>query len=264
MTAAAALYVGRTTHARLTPFVKRFRYSVASLLIDIDRLEEADTACRLFSVDKPNVFSFHRRDHGERADQPLRPWAERALAQAGVALEGGPIWLLTLPRMLGYVFNPLSLWLGHGPAGELRGVVYEVNNTFGDAHAYVAPILGQDAPARHCVEKTFHVSPFFPRRGRYDFRLSPPAKSFALSIRYSIDGEDALVASQTGERRPLADRELLKLLARSPLMTVKVIAAIHMEALGLWRRGARYHGRPAPAAPVSVAQSDSALCLEQG
>lgn len=257
---AARLYTGRTTHARHEPFGHRFSYRIASLWIDVDRLPEADRQARLFSIDRFNVFSFHRRDHGARTDGPLRPWAEAAFARAGVALEGGPIRLLCFPRVLGYVFNPLSIWFGCGPDGTPRGVIYEVHNTFGDQHAYAAalPSAAAEGPAAHAASKIFHVSPFFPAQGQYRFALRPPGERFALAIRYILEGREAFVATQTARRGPLTDATLAKVFVGMPLMTLKVIGAIHGEALRLVMKGARYHRRPAPPAPVSVAASEPA------
>lgn len=251
----ACLYVGRTAHRRLAPFARGFVYRVASLLIDVDRLDEASRESALFSVDRFNLFAFHRRDHGARDGSSLRSWAQDAFARAGVRLDGGAVKLYCFPRVLGYVFNPLSVWFGYGPDGALRGVIYAVNNTFGDRHAYVAPARGDGDAERHDAEKIFFVSPFFPARGRYAFRLAPPEESFALSIRYSVDGADQLVATQTGRRRPLNAKTLAGLFFSMPAMTLKVIAGIHWEALFIWRRGARLHDRPEPPAALSVAQA---------
>ncbi len=259
---AAGLYVGRTLHERRAPFTHQFRYRIASLFLDIDRLPEAARQARLFSVDRFNIFSFHRRDHGARADAPLRPWAEAAFAQAGVALEGGPIRLLCFPRVLGYVFNPLSIWFGYGPDGTARGVIYEVHNTFGDQHAYAAALPGAAAtpeaqgPAGHAAPKIFHVSPFFPAEGQYRFTLRPPAERFALAIRYALEDREVFIATQTAARTALNDATLARVFVSMPLMTLKVIGAIHGEALRLVMKGARYHRRPPPPAPVSVAALD--------
>ncbi len=250
---AAWLYVGRTMHARLKPFRHAFKYRIASLLVDVDRLDDAAKQSRWFSVDRFNLFSFHRRDHGDRSGGSLRAWAEAAWAKAGVALDGGPVRLLTFPRLLGYAFKPVSVWFGHGPDGDLRGVIYEVNNTFGDTHAYAAPAADEGA-LRQEAEKTFHVSPFFGVAGRYRFRLSPPDDAMALGIEYSVDGAPTFVATHTAKRRALTSGHLWRVFFTQPLLTWKIIAGIHWEALWLWRKGARYHARPKPPAPVSVAR----------
>lgn len=252
MTAPAALYVGRTVHTRLKPFKRRFAYRLASLLADIDRLEETGRLSPLLSFERFNLFSVYRRDFGPRADAPLRPWAEARFAEAGVDLDGGAIKLFALPRVLGYVFNPLSIWFGYGPDGALRGVIYEVHNTFRDRHAYVARAVG--APTeRHAAAKVFHVSPFFPDHGRYDFTLTPPGEGFALAIGYAVQGEDVFAATQTAARKPVTTARLAGLFLALPLMTLTVTAAIHWQALRIWMAGGRYHRRPEAPRAASLA-----------
>lgn len=265
MSPAALIYSGATDHVRFKPFERRFRYRIASLLIDVDRLDEAARSSRFFSVNKFNLFSFHERDHGRRDGSPLRQWAENGFRAAGVELNGGSIRLLCFPRVLGYVFNPLSVWFGYDRNGALRGVIYAVRNTFDGAHAYVAT-AGDNAPHRHWTEKIFHVSPFFPTRGRYEFTLRPPEERFSLKIDYEIEGEKQFFASQTGAARPLSDRSLLSVFFSMPLMTLKVIGAIHWEALQIWRRGAKYRSPPEEPAPISLAHrcEDAAITRARG
>jgi len=256
MTAIApALYTGEIMHHRLRPFRHRFTARVASLYVDIDTLPELGRRLRLFSHNRFNVFALHDRDHGPRDGSPLRPWAEAHLAQAGIDLDGGPIRLLCFPRMWGYVFNPLSVWFCHHRDGGLRAVLYAVSNTFGEHHTYLIPAGEPDAaaPLRQGCAKRFHVSPFLPLAGSYAFRIHEPGERLRLAIRYQVGGRDTLIATQTGRRRPLDDRALLGVLARTPAMTAKVTTAIHWQALRLWRKGATFHRRPAPPAqPVTV------------
>lgn len=249
---AAAWYLGRTTHGRVAPFAHRFAYRTASILIDVDRLDAAAACSRLFSIDRFNMFSFHRRDHGGREDAPLRPWAETAFARAGIGLSGGRLELLCFPRVLGYVFNPLSVWFGHGPDGALRGVIYQVHNTFGDAHAYVCPAT-VDGVQRHDTAKIFHVSPFFPVSGRYRFKLKAPDGRYRLSIQYDgTHGDPVFFAAHAAEEKPLTTASARSVFFTLPLSTHRAIWGIHWEALKIWRKGGRYHRRPKPPAPVSV------------
>jgi DUF1365 family protein len=255
---APGLYVGRTTHAR-PDGSSRFTYNLFSLLLDIDDLDTAARPLKLFSLNRFNLLSFHVGDHGDRNGAPLRPWVEAAFAAADVDLEGGPVRLLTMPRVLGYVFNPISLFFGYGPDGGLRGVIYAVNNTFGESHAYVVPASGE-ALERHSAEKQFHVSPFFDVAGAYQFRLAPPGRRFALTIRKSVAGKEDHIAIWTADRRPLSDRALLAAWLGAPLLTLKVVAAIHFEALRLWLKGARYHRKPPPPAmPFTIGRNDAAI-----
>ncbi len=138
--AAAALYVGEVMHARLKPMGHRFSYRVMSLLIDLDRLTEADRQSRLFGVNRAALYSFHETDHGARDGSPLRAYAQRCAAEHGIDLSGGRVLLLCYPRLLGYTFNPLSVYFCYRASGELALLIYEVRNTFGDIHAYVLPV----------------------------------------------------------------------------------------------------------------------------
>lgn len=254
----SALYLGRVTHARLQPIRHRFAYRMAALYVDLAELPALDRRLRLFSHDRFNVFSFHTRDHGPRDGRPLRPWIDARLAEAGIDLDGGPVRLLCFPRLWGYVFNPLTVWFCHHRDGRLLAVNYEVSNTFGQHHHYLIPVAEGETPGqplRQACAKGFHVSPFLPMQGDYAFRLRAPAARLSLSIRLRGSAGDLLLATQTGRRRPLSDRNLLRTLTRHPLMTAKVTAAIHWQAWKLWRRGASFRRRPpAPAQQTTIVQ----------
>ncbi len=253
---ASVLYFGKVFHARLRPVRHHFTYRVASLFVDLDELPALHRRLRLFSHNAWNVFAFHDRDHGPRDGSPLRPWIDAELAAAGIDLNGGPVRLLCFPRMWGYVFNPLTIWFCHDDTGALRAVLYEVSNTFGQHHHYLIPVRPEEAgggPVRQGCAKSFYVSPFIPMRASYRFRLRPPGETLSVAIREATEAGETLVATQTGRRQPLSDAGLLRALVRHPLMTAKVMAAIHWEALRLWRKGAAFHRRPAPPpAPVSI------------
>ena len=163
MTQASALYRGGVTHRRLRPRDHRLNYRVFWLLLDLAEIDDLDRRLRLFSRNRFNLLSFHDRDHGDGSGAALRPQVEAWLERAGVALEGGPIRLLTMPRVLGYVFNPISLYYCHRADGRLAAVVYEVTSTFGVRHAYVIPVPVEDQAAgliRQGAAKALYVSPF--------------------------------------------------------------------------------------------------------
>lgn len=247
----AFAYHNRTAHVRYTPFKRAFSYELYQLFLDIDRLEETAGRLRLLALDRPGLFSFRRADHGPKDGSPLRPWAERIWREAGVELDGGKIWLLCFPRMLGYVFNPLSVWFGYGPDGGWRGVIYEVRNTFGESHVYVAA-----ASADHAAAKSFHVSPFLAVEGEYRFSVREPGARFVLRIENRVRGELQHLATLAGERRTLTDPGLARLVFAMPLMTIGVTAAIHWQALRIWLRGGRYHKKPPPPDhPASTAEA---------
>ena len=240
------IYFTKVMHRRLFPVHYRFDYRVFSVLLDIDALDQLP---RLMAPGGFHLFRFEPKDHGPRDGSPLRPWAERVLAERGITLDGGRIRLLCFPRVLGYGFNPLSLWYCEHRDGTLRAVIAEVNNTFGEHHFYLLADGGRpiEWPLRGRADKCFHVSPLMDMLGDYRFRLSRPGDHLAVLIR-QYDEHDALklVASQTGPGEPLTDRALLQAFRRVPLMTLKVMVMIHWQALKIWLGGARYYPKPEP------------------
>ena len=252
--APGTLYPGKVMHHRLKPFGHRFTYSVFSLLVDIDRLGELHRQSRLLSVNRPGLLSFRESDHVENEGETLRRFADRLLAQAGLDRPAARILLLAYPRILGFVFNPISVYFAYDDAGNLVALIYAVRNTFGERHTYVAPLLpGEATPAgiHQTRAKVFHVSPFVGMDARYHFRILPPGRVVRLRIHETEGGEPLLAATFNGEATALSDRSLAAFLARFPMMTLKVVAGIHWEALKLWLKGARFHKSPPPPAPAS-------------
>lgn len=244
-----ALYMGQVMHKRFRPFVHRFTYRVFSLLLDLDELSALAARSKLFRYNRFGLLSFHDKDHGSRDGSALRPWIETAAARNGVDLSGGKILVLCFPRILGYVFNPLTIYYCHEKNGRLAAILYEVKNTFGDQHGYFLKVReGNAASIEHGCEKIFHVSPFMALDGRYAFRMKPPGERLSVLINYKNEGGEMMIAALNGTRRELTDAQLLAAWARHPLMTLKVIAAIHWEALKLWRKGAPFFRRTPPPA----------------
>jgi len=238
-------------HRRLEPVRHRFRYRVFSMLVEIDGVDALARGLRLLSHNRFNLLSFHDRDHGPRDGAPLRPWVEGHLAAQGIDLAGGPIFLHCFPRLWGFVFNPLSLFFCYHADGRLLAVLHEVKNTFGQQHGYllaVDPARAPGAPILQACAKRFHVSPFIEMEAAYRFRLHEPEARLSILIRQHGRGGEILVATHTARRRPLSDGQLLRAVVAHPLMTFKVVAAIHWEALRLWLKGARYRAPPAPPA----------------
>ena len=239
---AAALYVGEVMHARLQPMGHRFNYRVMSLLIDLDRLAAADRQSRLFGVNRAALYSFHEADHGERDGTSLRDYAQRSAAARGIDLTGGRVLLLCYPRLLGYTFNPLSVYFCYRADGELALLIYEVRNTLGGIHPYVLPVTSgevSDAGVRQQQDKLFYVSPFIEMAMRYHFHVLPPGERVQLRILETGREGPVLAATFNGRHRTLHTRELLRVFFAMPLVTVKIMAAIHWEALRLWLKGAR-------------------------
>jgi uncharacterized protein len=251
---ATGLYQGRTVHVRFAPFEHKLAYDIFQILVDVDGLDKVATGLKWFKYNRFAPFSFYDKDHGDRSGSPLRPWVEARLSEAGVDLDGGPIRLLTFPRVLGFVFNPISVFFAYAKNGDLRGVIYEVNNTFGQTHSYVAP-ASNEAIEHHAADKVFHVSPFFDVSGRYAFTLRAPTDSLSLVIDKLKDGVRDHVATLKARRLPLTDAQLIKAFFAIPFLTIKVVAAIHFEALKLVFKGAQYHHPPTPPPLSSIAQN---------
>lgn len=257
---ALALYKGQTRHTRFVPFKQSFAYKLFLIDVDIDRLDEANKQSRCFGVDGPALFSFHRRQHGDRKNTALRPWAEKMFAGADISLEGGPIRLVTLPKHLFYKFAPISLWFGYGPDQTLRGIIYEVNNTFGDTHAYVAPTGA--LRTQHEADKRLYVSPFFDVTGKYRFTLRAPDARLSLVIENLVDGTRTHMASLTAKRHEATSGAFLKASFTRPLSTLGVTAAIHFEALKLWLKKAGYRSRP-PAPETAMSKATDIKTIDQ-
>lgn len=270
-TDAASLYFGDVMHARLKPMGHRFNYRVMSLLIDLDRLDEAGRQSALFGVNRAAFYSFHEKDHGARDGSSLRAYAERCAAAQGIDLAGGRVELLCYPRLLGYGFSPLSVYFCYRAGGELALVIYEVRNTFGEIHPYILPVQPgewSDAGLRQQQDKLFYVSPFVPMAMRYHFRVLPPSDTVKLRI-LETDGDGPLLAATfSGRRRALTSRALLRSFLGLPLMSLKVMAAIHWEALRLWLKGARLVPRPVgeeqPASKTTLATGKSPTYITNG
>lgn len=244
---ASSLYVGTVSHRRLRPRPHALSYRVFWMLLDLDEIDGLASRLRLFSRNRFNLFAFHDADYGDRSGRDLRGQVEARLDEAGLAVPGGPIRLFTMPRILGYAFNPLSVFFCHRPDGTLAATVYEVHNTFGEIHSYVMAAEGGGEAVVQESRKAFHVSPFLDRAMDYRFRLVPPEEAISVAIRASDAEGPMLMATLAGKRRPLGDGTLLRLLATHPLLTLKVTAAIHWHALRLVLKRiaiVRYPGPP--------------------
>jgi DUF1365 family protein len=247
---AATLYRGEVMHARLKPVGHRFVYRVLNLLIDLDRLPEADRQSRLFGVNRRGLYSFHERDHGPRDGTKLSAHVRDVAAGEGVDLAGGRILLLCYPRLLGFVFNPLSIYYCYARCGRLALMIYEVRNTFGETHSYVCPVRpGETSPAglRQVRDKRFYVSPFVGMDMRYHFRMTAPGNDLKVRILETDRGGPLLAATFHGRQWALTAPHLLVAFLALPLVTLKVVGGIHYEAARLWLKGLRLQPRPRPA-----------------
>ena len=242
----SALYRGSVMHHRLRPKQHSLRYSVFYMLLDLDEIDTLAHKLRLFSRNRFNLFSFHDRDHGGVDKMSIRDGIERHLQDAGLDF-GGPVRLLTMPRILGYAFNPLSIYFCHRRDQSLSAIYYEVNNTFGQRHNYLIPVpAGVKAPIRQESRKSFYVSPFLATDMIYTFWIVPPDGELSVSV---IGGDKAgplIVAKLAATRQNLSDASLARAFFAYPLMTFKVVAGIYWEAALLWLKGISLNQRPSP------------------
>ncbi len=253
MSFGSGLYQGLVVHQRLRPRRHRLRYRIFQMLLDLDELPGLDAGLRLFGHNRPALVAMYDRDHGAGDGRPLRPWVEAELAKAGIELEGGAIRLLCMPRVLGQVFNPLSLWFCHHRSGRLEAILYEVNNTFGQRHSYLIPVQGDAAVVRQACDKAFYVSPLQEMAMAYAFTVRPPGEQVFVAIDSSDAEGPMLHAAFTARRTELSDPAILGAFLGAPLLMLKVLAAIHWEALRIWLKGGKFHARPPlPAVAVTV------------
>ena len=237
------LFTGHVMHLRTRPARHQFRYGVSALWLDADAPEDAAKGRRLFSVERFNLYSFYRRDHGRRDGAGLRPFVEEALAGVG-APRPERIMLLCFPRVFGYVFNPLSVYYCYNADGVLQSLVYEVKNTDREQHAYAVRLDAEDRTHRHSVDKRFYVSPFIDMDKRYNFTVAPPAERLALLIKQTDAQGLFLSASWNGAAERLTDGRLARRFASHPFLPQKVIAAIYYEAVRLRAKGIRILPNP--------------------
>jgi hypothetical protein len=249
----ASIGLGHVRHARLRPARHAFAYRSFFLRLPLRSLAAQAWPFRRLPRNAFGWLSFHDRDHGDGGD-PLQ-WVDALLRREDITDARGEVWLHTLPRVLGYVFNPVSFWFCHRGDGALRAVLCEVSNTFGERHCYLMahddgrPLAwGEELAAR----KVFHVSPFCRVEGRYRFRfmLAPRPDGDRFVGRIDYDGADGplLETSIEGRLVPLTDRELLRTRLAYPAFTLGVIARIHWQALKLWLKRVPFFSKPEPPA----------------
>lgn len=239
----SALYEGHVVHRRFAPKEHGLRYRVFSLLIDLDECEALSSRLRFLGIDKRALFSVFSKDHGNlKSGESLKDWALSHLREAGFETEDMRVEMLCYPRILGYTFNPLTVYFCYAASGRLKAVLYEVCNTFHERHTYIIPVGEDDDRVQHSCAKTFYVSPFMPMDCEYHFDILQPGDKTAIRITETGPDGKLLFASFVGERNLLTDRNLVGAFFRYPLMTLKVTAAIHIQAVRLWFKGLKIYG----------------------
>lgn len=251
---ASCFYIGTVMHRRVRPRKHKLSYRVFSMLIDLDEADALDKEISGFGHNRFSIFSFYDHDHGPGHNAPLKPWVESELTKAGIETGGGPVRLLCYPRILGYVFNPLSVYFCYRRDGSLAAVLHQVTNTFHQRHSYLFPVdATADELERHTCAKEMYVSPFIDMGMTYKFRIKQPCDEIAVSIQETDAAGTLLFASFAGRKKPFSSSEILSLFFSYPLMTLKIMGGIHWEALRLWIKGVPLVHRPAPPPePVTV------------
>jgi len=235
----SSIYNGTVIHKRFKPKIHFFKYQVFSLLIDLSELKILDQKINFFSYNSFNLISFFDKDHGDRDGSSLIEWVKKNLKENKIISENIKIKLLCYPRIFGYVFNPLSVFYVYDKNEELISILYEVKNTFGEQHTYIFKVENNNLLQHNC-EKKFHVSPFIEMDCNYFFRILKPTEKISVIIDQYQSNEKILYASQDGIRRDFTSSELIRSYLKHPLMTFKIIIAIHFEAFKLWSKGIRY------------------------
>lgn len=241
------LFMAKVMHKRLFPRVNAFTYGVYYLCLPLSVLDRLPRDF-IFNIDGPALFSFYRKDYGARDGSDLHTWVTQLFVQHGHALDGCEVFLITMPRIFGYAFNPVSFWIAYDQNDSIRAVLAEVNNTFGETHSYLCANRGTQPIASHQwirSEKLFHVSPFLERKGEYAFRFHDAGKTLGLWIDYFHEnGEQQLATSLTGHRVALTRSALIKVFLAIPFVTLKTILLIHWQALILFLKKTRYINKP--------------------
>ena len=236
----SCIYNGTVIHKRYKPKTHFFKYSVFSLLLDLSELELLNDKIKFFSFNKFNLISFFEKDHGNRDGTSLVSWVKNYLKKNQIETENIKIKLLCYPRIFGYVFNPLSVFFVYDKNEKLVSILYEVKNTFGEQHTYVFRIDNENNVIQNNCSKKFHVSPFIQMNCSYFFRLLKPGNKISVIIDQYENEDKILYASQDGIRTDFNTKYLIKSFLNHPLMTFKIIIAIHYEAFKLWSKGIKF------------------------
>ena len=229
------IYTGKVIHKRFKPKEHYFKYNVFSLLIDLNELEEINKYIKFFSYNKFNIISFYDKDHGDRDGSSIKLWVKKNLRSIGIMTEDISIKLLCYPRIFGYVFNPLSTYFIYNKHSELISIFYEVKNTFGEQHTYIFKAQDEKTVQNKCKKK-FYVSPFIEMDCEYHFKTLNPREQLSVVINQNDKDGKLLFASQDGISKDFNNKNLILSYLTHPLMTFKIIGAIHYEAFKLWAK----------------------------
>ena len=234
------IYTGNVVHKRFKPKIHFFKYKVFSLLIDLSEIHLIDKKLKIFSYNKFNIISFYDKDHGARDGSSVENWVKNNLKKNNINTNEIQIKLLCYPRIFGYVFNPLSVFYIYDKNSNLISILYEVKNTFGEQHTYIFKTNINNNLIQHMCKKKFHVSPFIEMDCVYFFRLLKPGNKISVIIDQNDKDGKILYASQDGVKSEITNSNMTKSYLKHPLMTFKIILAIHFEAFKLWSKGIKF------------------------
>lgn len=235
------LYLGDVYHKRFQPFEHDFKYSVFSLLIDLDERKTLKKQYKWLSYNSFNLTSFYDKDHGARDGSDVKKWVIDHAQKFNIDIKDGKIFALCFPRILGYTFNPLTIYYCYSAENKLVAILYEVKNTFGDQHGYLCPINSDHDLASHKKDKIFHVSPFIQMEAKYLFSVREPDQKLNFKIDERVNGKPFLLATWSGKDIGLTSKNLLSCFFKIPFLTFKIMIAIHWQAFHLWRKGATFY-----------------------
>jgi DUF1365 family protein len=240
------LYTGTVAHKRIGVAANTFNYPALFLCFPLSA--RAKLSSPLFGYNRFNLLSFYEKDYGNGID--AASWIRSVLADAQLShITSGEVWLQTQPRVFGYVFNPVSFWYCHDNSQQLRAVLCEVNNTFGERHCYLLTAPQHEiikANTKLQCQKVFHVSPFFDVDGEYRFQFLHQGTKRTVAINYWLNDKLQLKTLITGEAHALNSTNIGRSLLRLGWTTVGVVARIHWQAFKLWRKGATFYKKPTP------------------
>ena len=234
------IYTGSVIHKRYKPKKHFFKYKVFSLFLDLSEIKKIKEKIFFFSHNKFNLISFFDKDHGERNGSSLIDWVKKNLRSLNIDTSDVKIKLLCYPRIFGYVFNPLSIFFIYNSSSSLIAILYEVKNTFGEQHTYVFKTDPKKQVVENKCDKKFYVSPFMDLNSTYNFKILNPKEKLSVIIDQRDQTGKLLFASQDGKRLDFSAKNLLFSYLKHPLMTIKIILAIHFEALKLWLKGIKH------------------------
>ena len=238
------LYEGIVFHSRVYPKSHNFNYKVFCINFDLCNLNKVFRKIPIFSINKFNLFSFYEKDHGPHDCVNLEKWIKHTIKHSGIKENVETIFILAYPRILGYVFNPLSVYTCLNKNNKIIAQIYEVHNTFKQRHFYLTKNTFDLKNHKDKIYKAFHVSPFMSMKGKYIFKSFINNKNLSIFIEF-LSKKEKLIASFSATKKNLTTSRLLLNFFKYPFMTLKVIFGIHLEAIFLYAKGLKIFRCPA-------------------